>query len=60
MVIAVVTCAAFIATGYRVPAAAVFFAVMQLGAVMGAMWAARIKGLVAMRADRHGARARAA
>ncbi|HEY6173382.1 MAG TPA: hypothetical protein VIX73_03020, partial [Kofleriaceae bacterium] len=36
--IALVTCAAFVATGYRLSAAAVFFAVMQLGAVLGAMW----------------------
>ncbi|HET7503324.1 MAG TPA: hypothetical protein VFK02_20025 [Kofleriaceae bacterium] len=54
------TCAAFIATGYRVPAAAAFFVVMQLGAVLGAMWAARINGLAARaRADRQ-ARPRAA
>src|SRR5262249_60453204 len=36
--IALITCAAFVATGYRLSAAAVFFAVMQLGAVLGAMW----------------------
>jgi hypothetical protein len=44
VVIAMVTCMAFLGTGYRLPAAAVFFAVMQFGAVLGAMWAVRIKG----------------
>jgi hypothetical protein len=44
-VIAVVTCAALIATGFRAPAATVFFVVMQLGAVVGAMWGARIRGM---------------
>src|ERR1041384_6147381 len=38
VLIAVVSCAVFIAAGYRLPAAAVFFAVMQVGAVLGAMW----------------------
>jgi Amt family ammonium transporter len=38
VLIAVVTCAVFVVTGYRLPAAAVFFAVMQGGAVLGAMW----------------------
>jgi len=38
-----VTCAVFFATGYRLAAAAVFFLVMQIGAVLGAMWGVRIK-----------------
>ena len=42
-VIAMVTCAAYFATGHRLPAAAVFFAVMQIGAVLGAMWGVRLK-----------------
>jgi len=41
--IAMVTCAVFFATGYRLAAAAVFFLVMQIGAVLGAMWGVRIK-----------------
>ena len=44
VVIALVTCFAVLATGYRIPVAAVFFTVMQFGAVLGAMWAVRIKG----------------
>jgi len=36
--IAVVTCAIFVAAGERLSAALVFFAVMQIGAVIGAMW----------------------
>jgi uncharacterized membrane protein YphA (DoxX/SURF4 family) len=55
-VILVVTCAAFVAAGYRLPAAAVFFTVMQLGAIMGAMWGVRIKGTLELRTH---ARARA-
>jgi len=43
------TCAAFVAAGYRLPAAAVFFTVMQLGAILGAMWGVRIKGTVELR-----------
>jgi ammonium transporter, Amt family len=40
VLIGVVTCGVFAATGFRLGAAAVFFAVMQVGAVLGAMWAA--------------------
>jgi uncharacterized membrane protein YqjE len=50
--ILIVTCAAFVAAGYRLPAAAVFFAVMQLGAVLGAMWGVRIRGTLELRARR--------
>jgi hypothetical protein len=49
VVIALVTSAALVATGFRVPAAGVFFAVMQIGAVLGAMWAVRIKGKLQLR-----------
>jgi hypothetical protein len=49
-VILVVTCAAFVAAGYRLPAAAVFFAVMQLGAVLGAVWGVRLKGAIELHA----------
>jgi hypothetical protein len=48
-VIAIVTLAALFATGGRVPAAAVFFAVMQLGAVLGAMWGVRLRGHLELR-----------
>ena len=48
-VIVMVTCVAFFATGHRVPAAAVFFAVMQIGAALGAMWAVRLKGKLELR-----------
>jgi hypothetical protein len=48
-VIAMVTCAAFFAADHRASAAAVFFAVMQVGAVLGAMWAVRLKGKLALR-----------
>jgi hypothetical protein len=41
--IAMVTCAVFFATDHRVPAAAMFFIVMQIGAVLGAMWGVRLK-----------------
>jgi len=44
VVIALVTGLAFLNTGERIPVAAVFFTVMQVGAVLGAMWAVRIKG----------------
>jgi hypothetical protein len=44
--IAMVTCAVFFATGHRALAAAPFFVVMQIGAVLGAMWGVRIKGKV--------------
>jgi hypothetical protein len=40
--IAAVTVAIFVQT-HRFTAAAVFFAAMQIGAVVGALWAARLK-----------------
>jgi hypothetical protein len=48
VVIAVVTCMALFATGDRVATAAVLFAVMQVCAVLGAMWAVRLKGKLAL------------
>jgi hypothetical protein len=42
LLIAAVTVAILIQL-HRWPAAAVFFATMQVGAVIGAMWAARLK-----------------
>ena len=48
-VIAMVTLAALLATGFRLPAAAVFFAVMQVGAILGAMWGVRLKGKLELR-----------
>jgi hypothetical protein len=48
-VIAMVTCAVFFVTGHRVPEAAVFFVVMQIGAVLGAMWAVRIQAKLELR-----------
>jgi len=48
-VIAMVTFVALVATDYRVPAAAVFFAVMQIGAVLGAMWGMRLRGNLRLR-----------
>jgi hypothetical protein len=44
--IAMVTCAVWFATGHRLPEAAVFFTVMQIGAVLGAMWGVRLKAKV--------------
>ena len=44
--IALVTCAVFFATSHRLPEATVFFTVMQLGAVLGAMWGVRLKAKV--------------
>jgi uncharacterized membrane protein YqjE len=44
--ILIVTCAVFFATDHRLPAVAVFFAVMQVGAILGAMWAVRLKSKV--------------
>jgi hypothetical protein len=46
IVIMLVTCAAFVATGYRAPAASVFFTVMQIGAVLGAMWGVRMQARI--------------
>jgi hypothetical protein len=48
-VIAIVTCLALVATGFRLSAAVVFFAVMQVGAVLGAGWGVRLKAKVAVR-----------
>jgi hypothetical protein len=48
-VIAIVTCLALVATGFRLSAALVFFAVMQVGAVLGAGWGVRLKAKVAVR-----------
>ncbi len=42
-----VSCAVFFAAGHRLPAAAVFFAMMQVGAVAGAMWGARLRRKIA-------------
>ncbi len=49
MLIAMVTCAVFFATGHRLPEAAVFFAVMQIGSVLGAMWGVRIQARLELR-----------
>ena len=46
--IAMVTCSVFFATGHRLPEAAVFFTVMQIGAVLGAMWGVRLKAKAAL------------
>src|SRR5215475_3770097 len=46
--IAVVTTAVFIVTDLRLPAAAVFFAVMQIGAVIGAVWSRPARRWIAM------------
>ena len=43
VLIAMVTCAVFFGTGHRLPAAGVFFVVMQIGAVMGAFWGVRLR-----------------
>jgi hypothetical protein len=48
-IIAIVTCLALVATGFRLSAAVVFFAVMQVGAVCGAMWGVRLKGKLELR-----------
>jgi hypothetical protein len=41
--IAIVTCAVYLATGGRIPQAAVFFTAMQVGSVLGAMWGVRLR-----------------
>jgi hypothetical protein len=46
IVIMLVTCAVFFATGHRVPGAFVFFTVMQIGAVLGAMWGVRMQARI--------------
>jgi len=43
ILIALITFAVLNATHYLLPAAIVFFVAMQLSALYGAMWAARIK-----------------
>jgi len=42
-VILIVSCAAFFAADHRLVAAGAFFLVMQIGAVLGAVWAVRLK-----------------
>jgi hypothetical protein len=44
--IALVTCAVFLATGRRIPEAAVFFTAMQVGSVLGALWGVRLHARV--------------
>jgi hypothetical protein len=46
VVIAMVTCAAFVACEFRIPVALTFFAVMQIGGALGAGWGARIRARV--------------
>jgi len=46
IMILLVTCAVLFATGGRLPQAVVFFTVMQIGAVLGAMWGVRIRGML--------------
>lgn len=46
IVIMLVTCAVFFATGYRFPEASVFFTVMQIGAALGAMWGVRMQSRI--------------
>jgi hypothetical protein len=43
IVITLVTFAVFLATAHRLPEAGVFFIVMQIGAVLGAMWGVRMQ-----------------
>ena len=42
-VILVVTCAVFFAAEHRLAASGAFFLMMQIGAVLGAVWAVRLK-----------------
>jgi hypothetical protein len=49
--IALVTIGVMVFIGVHWTQAAMFFGVMQVAAVLGAFWAARIKGLAARRAD---------
>jgi hypothetical protein len=46
-----VSAGVFIGYGYALPPALIFFAVMQVGALLGAMWAARLTGALRRRAD---------
>jgi hypothetical protein len=48
-VIAMATLVAFIASEYRLPAAAVFFGVMQVGAILGTMSGVRLRGNLRLR-----------
>lgn len=43
ILIGLVTAVVFFMTGHRIPAATVFFTVMQIGAVLGAMWGIRLR-----------------
>jgi hypothetical protein len=51
VIIAIVTIGVFLLLGYSVARAAVFFAVMQLSAVIGAVWAARIRAILVRRTN---------
>ena len=46
IVILLVTCAVLFAIGYRFPEVLVFFTVMQIGAVLGAMWGVRMRARI--------------
>ena len=49
IVIALVTIGVFLLLGHSALRAGVFFVVMQIGAVIGALWAARLKAMVERR-----------
>ena len=51
IVIAIVTGIVFFVAQRQLPPAVLFFVVMQIGAIVGAIWAARLTALIQRRAE---------